>query len=179
MKSIIITPLLVIISLSVTLSGCIDSDENSVGFIFTAWFNDVEEGAYIYFPAIIDSSNKTIIDINEYYFKSGNGNIEYEQINGTMMLNISASTNGIEVKVERKNQPEDKWNLKFTDMYANNTGGKNYNYTRIYYSGNNQVYTSSGYSFIKPGMETGFVIGPYYLSNGWNNVRIDGSGSEV
>ena len=171
----LLIPLFIVVTF--TLSGCIN--ENSIAFSFTAWFHDVEKGAYIYLPAIVNPENETIIELDEYFFENGKGNIEYIQVNGTVMLNISAFTSDIRIKTERKDEPEDKWNLTYSGLYLNNTDVVSKYYTKIYYSGNNRVYSSSSYIFFTGPSGNGFEIGPYYLSHGWNDVRIDGTGWDV
>jgi len=136
------------------------------------------KGQYVYLPTVVDSNNETIIGIDEYYFESGNGNIEYIEVDNTTMLNITAYTDHVLINVKREKQPDDKWNLSYSSLFTKYIDGVAYNYTKIYYSGDNSVYSFSSYSFETASSSEGYRLGPLYFSNGWNEGIITGQ-SEI
>lgn len=168
----IISILLILIVIS---AGCITLNWHSekrkvLSHYF--WFNDVN-GEYIYFPLVVNDKNETIIDVNEYSFQSGDGEIGYVFLNNTKMLNISAHTSDIEIRAEKDITSIDIENVAYYPSFQNKSGDeKNTAYVKMYYSGENRCYMASTISIEEENREHQIILGPTYLSHGWNSVKI-------
>ena len=170
-----VLPLILLIIISI--AGCLFQDsERDHGFEHYIYVKGVK-GDYIYFPVIVDSENKTFLDISEYYFETGSGAIEKVSINGTDYLNISLGTEEIEIKVIRKSIPINSDTITYSGIYKakGSFGGGplvDYPATEIYCSGNIDNSVSSYLSIGKSEPYKTITIGRIHLNQGWTPVPV-------
>ena len=175
---------LLVLLIIVSLTGCFFSDPQTENDFEHYIRFEGAKGEYIYFPTIIDDQNNSILELSEYHFKTGSGTINKVSINGTDYLNISLGADEVEIKVERKGILNNFDNFTYSGIYIGKVsfgGGPliDYPITEIYYSGNNTCDMVSYLSTGKNKSNKIIVLGPAYLSSGFNSVGMDYGGTLI
>jgi hypothetical protein len=157
----------VISILAVMISGCIDFT-NETKIVHSGWFEDIGNN-YVLIPTLL-FRNTTFNDAKDYNLEKGEGTITQEFVNGTLMLNISSSSNNVEFKYEKKDNSSNINDYSFSNEYFN----PSYNSTiiSIFYSGNNECYSFFNFEIHDDFEGFSWDVGPMGLIHGWNEVGV-------
>ena len=176
-KKIIVAFLIVSILLLasiISISGLYYIRENLNEFSYSLLFSDGKD-TYVYSPVILSESNKTVIDVGEYYFTEGSGKITPITINGHKMLNISLYSDEVIIEYNSNTWVKSIEKYSYSNITSNSSYPSRTKYTSVFFSGNSTgcgcCYYRSIFSHNSGFRTDNISLGPTDLNiSGWNRV---------
>jgi len=121
--------------------GCLFSNSETYDITHYFFINDAK-GEYVYFPMVVDDNSTVIFTKEDYHIQNGKGNIDYVEIDGHRMLNITINSDEISFLAKNKDVPDGPTYCYWNSSEAVYFKGE-LRYTKLYYSGDNEILISS------------------------------------